>query len=186
MSHLSTTLRIEAPATAVWDLIADPARSPEWQTLLADMDEIAGRAGGIGSSFVGFYKVAGRKLASRFVVTAAERPAMLQVNGTTGGGWARWTTMIDDHGTACEIHVRLEYELPGEIVGSLFGLLTGNRIEREFRRTYVNLKALAESGTTASAASAQAPESHPTPISAAASFDIEEDDEEDSARLATN
>jgi uncharacterized protein YndB with AHSA1/START domain len=144
MSHLSTTLRIEAPAAAVFDLIADPRRNPEWQTLLADMGEIAGRPGGIGSSYVGFYKVAGRKLASRFVVTAAERPRLLQVNGTASGGWARWTTMIEDHGSASEVQVGLEYELPGEIVGSLFGLLTGNRIEREFRRTYDNLKRLAE------------------------------------------
>jgi len=135
MSHLSTTVRIEAPAAVVFDLIADPARSPEWQTLLAEMGDIAGRPGGIGSSFVGFYKVAGRKLASRFVVTAAERPRIFQVNGTTSGGWARWTTMLEPDGSGCTIEVRLEYELPGEIVGSLFGLLTGNWIEREFRRT---------------------------------------------------
>ena len=146
MSHLSTTVRIEAPAAVVFDLIADPARSPEWQTLLAEMGDIAGRPGGIGSSFVGFYKVAGRKLASRFVVTAAERPRIFQVNGTTSGGWARWTTMLEPDGSGCTIEVRLEYELPGEIVGSLFGLLTGNRIEREFRRTYENLKRLAETG----------------------------------------
>ncbi|HEX2756650.1 MAG TPA: SRPBCC family protein [Candidatus Limnocylindrales bacterium] len=153
MSHLSTTLRIEASATAVFDLIADPARSPEWQTLLAEMGDIAGRPGGIGSSFVGFFRVAGRKLAGRFIVTAAERPTVFQVNETTTGGWARWTTMIEEAGAGCDIAVKLEYELPGEIVGSLFGLLTGNRLEREFRRTYDNLKRLAETGTAASLAS---------------------------------
>ena len=137
MSHLSTTLRIEIPPTDVFDLIADPVRSPEWQTLVVGMGEIAGRPGGIGSSFVGFYRVAGRKLAGRFVVTAAERPKVFQVNGTTAGGWARWTTMIEPvgGGTASALSVKLEYEPPGEIVGSLFGLLTGNHVEREFRRT---------------------------------------------------
>ena len=149
MSHLSTTLRILAPASAVFDVIADPARSPEWQSLLVEMGEISGRPGGIGSSFVGYYKVAGRRLAARFVVTAAERPRILQVNGTTAGGWARWTTMIepDDGGAACIASVTLEYELPGEIVGSLFGMLTGNRVEREFRRTYDVLKGVVESAT---------------------------------------
>jgi hypothetical protein len=149
MSHLSTTLRIEAPASAVFDLIADPARSPEWQSLVVEMGDITGRHGAIGSSFVGFYQVAGRKLAGRFIVTASERPTVFQVNGTTTGGWARWTTMIEPAGPACELQVKLEYELPGEIVGSLFGLLTGNRIEREFRRTYDNLRRLAETGTAA-------------------------------------
>jgi hypothetical protein len=146
MSHLSTSLRIEAPPPAVFDMIADPARSPEWQTLFVEMGDIAGRPGGIGSSFVGFYRVAGRKLAGRFIVTAAERPRTFQVNGTTTGGWARWTTMIEPDGPASRVSVKLEYELPGEIVGSLFGLLTGNRIEREFRRTYDNLKRLIETG----------------------------------------
>ena len=149
MSHLSTTLRIAASPVMVFDLIADPARSPEWQTLVAEMGDIAGRPGGIGSSFVGFYRVAGRKVTGRFVVTAAERPKLFQVNGTTAGGWARWTTLIEPSGPGCEITVTLEYELPGEIVGSLFGLLTGNRLEREFRRTYDNLKSLAETGRAA-------------------------------------
>ena len=154
MSHLSTTLRIDAPAAAVFDLVVDPSRSPEWQTLLAEMGDIAGRPGGIGSSFVGFYRVAGRKLAGRFVVTAATRPTLFQVHGTTTGGWARWTTMIEPVGPGCEIQVTLEYELPGEIVGSLFGLLTGNRLEREFRRTYGNLKRLAETATATATATA--------------------------------
>jgi hypothetical protein len=145
MSHLSTTLRIAAPAAAVFDLIADPARNVEWQTLLAEMGHVAGRPGGVGSSYSGFYRVAGRKLAARFVVTAAERPRLFQVSGATTGGWARWTTVLDPVGeTACEVRVDLEYELPGEIIGSLFGLLTGNRIERELRRTYDNLRRLAE------------------------------------------
>ena len=187
MSHLSTTFRIEATAAAVFDLIADPARSPEWQTLLADMGDIAGRPGGIGSSFVGYYKVAGRSLASRFVVTAAERPRLLQVNGTTSGGWARWTTMIEDRGTACEVQVGLEYELPGEIVGSLFGLLTGNRIERDFRRTYDNLKQLAETGTAAlPSISAYDGRRRPTPIASIASFDPDEDAAESGGQLATS
>jgi hypothetical protein len=186
MSHLSTLLRIEAPAAAVFDLIADPARSPEWQTLLDDMGEIAGRPGGIGSSYLGFYKVAGRRLASRFIVTAAERPRLLQVNGTTSGGWARWTTLIQDCGTVCEVQVGLEYELPGEIVGSLLGLLTGNRIEREFRRTYDNLKRLVETGTAAvPSVAAREGRLLPRPIASVTSFDGEEDAPEPGGQLAT-
>src|SRR5258705_2498205 len=60
--------------------------------------------------------------------------------------------MNDSAGPASEIRVRLEYELPGEIVGSLFGMLTGNRIERELRRTYENLKRLVEAGAATSTA----------------------------------
>ena len=147
MSHLSTRLRIEAAASAVFEVIADPTRSPEWQSLLVEMGDVAGRPGGVGSSFSGYYRVAGRRLSARFVVTAAERPGLFQVSGATTGGWVRWTTMIEPATDgASDIQVDLEYELPGEIVGSLFGLLTGNRIEREFRRTYENLRRLIETG----------------------------------------
>ena len=52
--------------------------------------------------------------------------------------------MIEPRGRQCELRVSLEYELPGEIVGSIFGMLTGKRIEQEFRRTYDRLKRLAE------------------------------------------
>ena len=152
MSHLSTSVHVEAPPWVVFDVIADPARSPEWQSLVVEMGESTGRPGGVGSSFVGFYRVAGRKLAGRFVVTAAERPGLFQVNGTTTGGWARWTTLIEPDATGSTLTVKLEYELPGEIVGSLFGMLTGNRIEREFRRTYDNLRSLVEASVAAAAA----------------------------------
>lgn len=186
MSHLSTRLRIEATATAVFDLIADPARSPEWQTMLAEIRGIAGRPGGIGSSFVGFYRVAGRKLAIRFVVTAAERPTLFQVNGTTTGGWARWTTMIEPAGSECRIQVSLEYELPGEIVGSLLGLLTGNRLERQFRGTYDNLTHLAEAGAATVPGAVFPAASRPT-VAGASILAIGDDEEanEPGSRLAT-
>ena len=144
MSHLSTTLLVDAPAHVVYDLVADPTRAPDWQTLLTEMGPIAGRPGGIGSSYLGFYRVAGRKLPAQFVVTAAERPTLHQVNGTTTGGWNRWTHLIEPDGDRCTVRITMEYELPGEIVGSLFGMLSGNRIEREFRRSYVRLQELAE------------------------------------------
>jgi hypothetical protein len=152
MSHLSMTLPVAAPPAVVFDLVADAARSPEWQSLLVEMGPISGRPGGVGSSYHGYYDVAGRRLATRFVVTAAERPTLHQVHGTTMGGWARWTTMIEPDGDGSRLRVTLEYELPGEIVGSLFGMLTGNRIEREFRRTYEGLKHLAETAPNAEGA----------------------------------
>jgi hypothetical protein len=144
MSHLSTSFRVGAPPNTVFDLVADPARAPEWQTMITDMGEISGRPGGVGSSYVGFYKLAGRRIEGHFVVTAAERPTLHQCAGTTRGGWARWTTLIEPADNGSEVRVDLEYELPGELLGSLFGLLTGNRLEQEFRRTYENLRNLAE------------------------------------------
>jgi hypothetical protein len=144
MSHLSTTFRVDAPPDTVFSLIADPSRAPEWQTMISEMGEISGRPGGVGSSYTGFYRVAGRRIEGHFIVTAAERPTLHQAAGTTRGGWARWTTVIAAIDGGSEVRADLEYELPGELIGSLFGILTGNRLEQEFRRTYDNLRELAE------------------------------------------
>jgi hypothetical protein len=144
MSHMSTTIHVDAPPEVVFDLVADPSRGPEWQTLVAEMGEIVGRPGGVGSSYVGYYRLAGRKLEGRFVVTASERPTLHQVAGTTRGGWARWTTMIQSAGDGSDLRVSLEYELPGEIIGSVFGMLTGGRLDHEFRKTYANFKRIVE------------------------------------------
>lgn len=147
MSHLSTTIHVEASPEIVFDLIADPSRAPEWQTLLADMGEISGRPGGVGSSYSGFYRVAGRRIETRFVVTAADRPKIHQTAGTARGGWVRWTTFIDAADGGADVRVSLEYELPGEIVRSVLGALTGSRVQRAFHRTYLNLKRVAEAET---------------------------------------
>ena len=144
MTHLSTTVRVDATPEMIFDIVADPTRAAEWQSLVAEMVEICGRPGGVGTSYAAHYRVAGRRLETRFVVTAAERPTLLSVAGTTRGGWVGWTTVIETDEEGATVRASLEFELPGEIVGGLFGLLTGNRVEREFRRTYGNLKRLAE------------------------------------------
>jgi hypothetical protein len=148
VSHLSTTIHVDASPETAFDLIADPSRAPEWQTLLADMGEISGRPGGVGSSYSGYYRVAGRRIEARFVVTAADRPRIHQAAGTARGGWVRWTTFIDDADGGAEVRVTLEYELPGEIVRSVLGALTGSRLQRAFHRTYLNLKRVAEAEAT--------------------------------------
>lgn len=144
MSHLSTTLRIAAPADAVFEVLADPHRGPEWQTLVTELGEVSGRPGGVGSSYVGYYRVAGRRLEGRFVITASDPPTLLQVAGTTRGGWVRWTTLIEPADGESEVRATLEYELPGEIVGSLVGMLTGSRLQAELERTYENLRSVVE------------------------------------------
>ena len=144
LSHLAATIHVDASPEIVFDLLADPSRGPEWQTMLAEMGEVSGRSGGVGSSYVGYYRIAGRRIEGRFVITAAERPTLHQAAGTTRGGWARWTTMIEPAGRGANVRVSLEYELPGEIIASVLGLLTGTRLQRAFRRTYANLKRVAE------------------------------------------
>jgi hypothetical protein len=52
--------------------------------------------------------------------------------------------MIEPVDGGSEVRVDLEYELPGEMISSLFGKLTGYRLEQELNKTYDNLRKLAE------------------------------------------
>jgi hypothetical protein len=168
MNHLSTSIHVDASPEIVFDIVADPSRSPEWQTLVAEIGEVSGRAGGVGSSYVGYYRVAGRRVQGRFVVTAAERPSLYQAAGTTRGGWARWTTLIREAGAGSDVRVSIEYELPGEIPASLFGIVTTRRLQREFETTYNNLKRVAEAETEAQAEAARSVEARFGGVGAAA------------------
>ena len=107
MSHLSTTVRVEASPEVVYDIVADPARGPEWQTLVAELGEIVGPAG---RRRVELHRLLpGRRPAPRGPVRRDRRgaPDVPPGAGTTRGGWARWTTMIEplDGGAASEVRV---------------------------------------------------------------------------------
>jgi len=140
VGHLSGRFRVEASPERAFDVIADPSRFPEWQTALVEMVEVAGRPGGIGSSFTAIYRVLGRPVESHFVVNAATRPRLFQLTGATAGGWARWTTTIEPEAVGSTIVIDLDYQLPRAALTGLLVWLAGNRVGRDFRRTYDRLK----------------------------------------------
>lgn len=144
MSHLTAHLRVRVPPETVFDLVADPARAPEWQSLVASVRDPTGVSGTVGSAFTGVIEVAGRAIQARFLVTAASRPHRFEVTATTAGGWARTTVAIAPDGSGSAVEVRLDYELAGETLGGLLGMLTGNAIEREFLTTVRRLATVAE------------------------------------------
>lgn len=144
MSHLSQTVHIDADREIVFDLLADPDRAPEWQGLVTDVRDVRGAPGTVGSTVTWLLRVSGRQLDARWTITGAERPVRLESHGTTTGGWARSTIELRPSGTGTTLVAAVDYELPGDILGGFLGLLTGNAIEREFRRSYWRLKGLAE------------------------------------------
>ena len=72
----------------------------------------------------------------RFVVTAADRPTLHQAARNDA---RRLGPLDDDHRAGrggSDVRISLEYELPGEILGNLFRVLTGAGVQRVFHRTY--------------------------------------------------
>lgn len=146
MRQLTARFEVHAEAERIYDLIVDPERHTEWQTAVRDVVAISGRNSGVGSSYSALYRVAGRSVEARFVVTAADRPRYHQVTGSATAGRATWTTSIDGGLVAgmSVVTVVLDYELAGNLLGGILAMFTGPRIAREFHRTYANLRALVQ------------------------------------------
>jgi uncharacterized protein YndB with AHSA1/START domain len=151
MGHIETRFTVAAPPARVFDLVVDPERFPEWQTMTLVLLSRNGPADAIGASFTARYRVLGRDLHGRFVVTAVIRPYLYELTGTTRGGWARWSTHIEPDPASSGavrarslVRVELEYRLPGDLLGGFLGLLAHPVLTREVDRTYERLRDLAE------------------------------------------
>jgi hypothetical protein len=159
MGHIEIRLGVAASPDRVFDLVVDTARYDEWQTMTQELLSRSGPADAIGASFAARYRVLGRSLQARFVVTSAIRPYLHELTGTTRGGWARWSTHIEvDGGEPADrpprrslVHVALEYRVPGELLGGMFGLLADPILRREIDRTYDRLRLIAEAAEAADA-----------------------------------
>jgi hypothetical protein len=159
MGHIETRFTVAAPPDRVFDLVVDTSRYREWQTMTDALLARSGPADAVGASFAARYRVLGRNLHGRFVVTSAIRPYLHELTGTTRGGWARWSTHIDPEadptgvaGPRSLVRVELEYRLPGDLFGGFLGLLAHPVLSRELDRTYQKLRELAEAAEAAEAA----------------------------------
>jgi hypothetical protein len=145
MRHLGTRIHVAAPLGLVFELVADPRRYREWQTAIVSVDEVHGAWPAAGSSYSAIYEILGRRLHGHFVVTAAEPPTVLRVQGTTAGGWTSWSTRIESGDGQSIISVDLDYQLPPSMLAGALGPVAGFVLGRELRRTYEVLRVLAES-----------------------------------------
>ena len=120
-------------------MVADPRRYPEWQSAIVALAEVLGAWPAVGASYSATYEVLGRRLHGHFVVTAADRPTTLRVQGTTAGGWTSWSThpeAADGGGTL--LRVELDYELPASLLTGALDKVAAFVLRREIRRTYAD------------------------------------------------
>jgi hypothetical protein len=150
MSQLSVRFRVAAPPEAAWDLIADPGHYDAWQSFVGEVVEADGRPGAVGSSFTAIQLVSGRPVENRFVVSESVRPRIFETISTTAGGWTRLRTEIDPDEGGSTISASITYELAGTVLGTVLRRVSGNTVEREFRRSYGRLAELLEPAGPAS------------------------------------
>jgi uncharacterized membrane protein len=146
MGHVQQTGHIDAPPDKAFALAIDATRIPEWNSSVVEVKDITGSLDQVGASYVSVLRLGGRRLESRFEVSRAEQPRLLEFTGTApGGGQATATNRFEPAGGGTDLAIEVEYELPGGFVGGVADKLFVERaIERDVKHSVENFKAICE------------------------------------------
>jgi len=128
------SVTIERPPDAVYDLVADLERGPEWQSSLESVDVERG---------VEVWTFAGHRREARFEVTEQVRPQRFGIESHTGSVRAHAVFTFTPVAEGTRIDSRLDLEVGGA-GGRLAAAVLRGRVAREARQNLERLKELLE------------------------------------------
>jgi uncharacterized membrane protein len=145
MPYVEQSISIDAPPEAVFDLIANqPERMPEWWRAFELQTRVTPPPTAVGSVSRYVYNMLGVKIKGEHQVVELDENARLVVKTMSGIDSAfEFTFAPSDSGT--ELTVRVEYTLPGSVLGQLLNRLAiEQRNERDLAEGLQNLKQIVE------------------------------------------
>jgi uncharacterized membrane protein len=145
MPQVQQSILIQAPPEAVFDLIANqPERMPEWWRAFELQARVTPPPTMVGSVSRYVYNMMGVKIKGEHQVIEMDENAHLLVKTTSGiDSLFEFHFVPVDGGT--ELSVRVEYALPGSVLGQLLNRLTiEQRNERDLTDGLQNLKQIVE------------------------------------------
>ncbi len=149
MPTIQQSVEIERPAGAVWAVLEDVRRLPEFSHSTVAVREAPERLTAPGQTFHQEVKLLGRSFDSEWVVTALEPGRSLTIEGDVGYG-VRYclTESLEELGPdRCRFGLHIEYRLPLGVLGRVAGRLgVERRAEAEAGEVVAGMKALVEAG----------------------------------------
>lgn len=140
---------IERPAEAVWAVLEDVRRLPEFSASTVAVRDAPERLTAAGQTFRQEVRVLGRSFDSEWVVGAIEPGRSLTIEGDVGYG-VRYclTESLEPLGPdRCRFGLRIDYRLPLGILGRVAGRLgVERRAESEAGEVVAGMKRLVEAG----------------------------------------
>jgi hypothetical protein len=140
---------IERPADAVWAVLEDVRRLPEFSASTVAVRDAPERLTAAGQTFRQEVRVLGRSFDSEWVVDAIDPGRSLTIEGDVGYG-VRYclTESLEALGPdRCRFGLRIDYRLPLGILGRVAGRLgVERRAEAEAGEVVAGMKRLVESG----------------------------------------
>src|SRR5437867_3402714 len=86
MGFHRSTVYIDAPPEAVWKVLTDANRRPEWEDAITSVREVSGPMDEVGASWVEVRLAKNREQPSRIEVTKVEAPQLIEWTGPLPAG----------------------------------------------------------------------------------------------------
>jgi uncharacterized membrane protein len=151
MGSVTKQIEIDAPAPAVWEVLEDVRRLPQFSPSTVEVDAPP-RLERTGQHFDQTVELAGRRFTSTWTVTELEPGARLVISGSVlpGTSYTMTEQLEPDGDDASRLSLTMDYRLPFGPVGRLAARLGAERraIE-EATQVLAGVKAAAEAGAAA-------------------------------------
>ncbi len=129
MPRAEASVTINAPIEKVFDVIADYGQLAQYAPV-SEVTNIKGNPGEKGSSADYTYHVLGIKFTMHTTMLEAERPRKVTTEETGGlSGKFEWT--LEPQGQATKVNVRIDYTVPGGVLGKIANRLLLERMNQK-------------------------------------------------------
>jgi uncharacterized protein YndB with AHSA1/START domain len=134
MGQVEHATDIEAPIDLVFSALTDPRRGSEWNPNIIEVTEVSDAVVRKGTTWRQKALVIGRR--EDFVCRVAEydppRSGVLEISGPHH---AKITTRCEPRGGVTRVLQKMEFKVPGGILGRLAAGFVGERLKRELTQT---------------------------------------------------
>lgn len=143
-SHMITyddSIVIEAPLPEAFAYVNELRTMPDWLTGLVEVRNVIGT--GVGQQCDWTFKMIGVQLRGAAVVVDCV-PNEWCTHQSIGMLSSEWTNIVEAHEDGTKLTVKVEYTLPGAVLGKLAEHLTVRRMKRDLRSSLLNVKDMLE------------------------------------------
>lgn len=126
--HVERTFAIARPVEAVFDYLADFARTEQWDPGTVECRRTSGD-GGVGTTYANTSEFMGKRTSLTYETLEHERPNRLRFRGTNKTATATDTMTFSPRGAGTEIHYRADFDF-GRLLNLVAPLVLRGRLEK--------------------------------------------------------